>query len=64
MCEIRVVMEQNGKEETLMQNVTKIDVIDNGVSITSLFEGSRDVPDTVVKNIDFLAGTVYLQKAI
>ncbi len=62
MCEIRVVMEQDGNEEILMQNVTKLDIGEQSISITSLFEGSKEVPDSVIRHIDFLAGKVYLQK--
>lgn len=62
MCEIRVVMEQDGVEELLMQNVTKLEVHEHSVSITSLFEGSREIPDSIVRNIDFLVGKVFLQK--
>lgn len=62
MCEIRVVMEQNGVEELLMQNVTKLVVLKSSVSITSLFEGSREIQDAAIRDIDFLAGKVFLQK--
>jgi predicted RNA-binding protein len=62
MCEIRVVLEQNGIEELLMQNVTRLEVLESSVAITSLFEGSREIPNSVVRNIDFLAGKVFLQK--
>ena len=62
MCEIRVVLEQDGAEELLMQNVTRLEVLESSVAITSLFEGSREIPNSVVRNIDFLAGKVFLQK--
>jgi len=61
MCEIRVVIEQDGVEKLLMQNVTKLEVFDTSVAITSLFEGSQEIPNSVIRNIDFLAGKVYLQ---
>lgn len=62
MCEIRVVMEQNGVEELIMQNVTKLDVLENSISISSLFEGSKELQNTVIRNIDFLTGKVFLEK--
>lgn len=61
MCEIKVVMDKDGIEEPIMENVTKLDILENSVSITSLFEGVREVPDAKVRNIDFLAGKVFLQ---
>jgi len=62
MCEIRVVMEQDGVEELIMQNVTKLEVHSDSVAITSLFEGSKEISNSVIRNIDFLAGKVFLQK--
>lgn len=62
MCEIRVVIEENGNEQPVMENVTKLDVTEDGVAITSLFEGSKEVPQVVIKNIDFLSGKVFLYK--
>lgn len=62
MCEIRVVMEQDGIEEMLMQNVTRLEVRETSISVTSLFEGSMEIPNSVVRHIDFLAGKVFLQK--
>lgn len=62
MCEIRVVMEQNGGEDLVMENVTKLDVSDSSITITSLFEGSRKVDEAVIRSIDFVAGKVYLHK--
>lgn len=61
MCEIKVVMEKDGIEEPVLENVTKLDILDNGVAITSLFEGVKEIPGATVRNIDFLAGTVFLQ---
>lgn len=61
MCEIRVVMEQDGIEELIMQNVTKLVVHDNSVGISSLFEGSKEIQNARIRDIDFLAGKVFLQ---
>jgi len=62
MCEIRVVMEQDGVEELIMQNVTRLVVNDSSVAISSLFEGSKEIENALIRNIDFLAGKVFLQK--
>jgi predicted RNA-binding protein len=62
MCEIRVVIEQDGVEEVLMENVTKLDVLEKSVSIMSLFEAPREIKGTAIRNIDFLSGKVFLQK--
>ena len=62
MCEIRVVMDHDGAEELMMENVTKLDVLEDALVITSLFEGTKEIPGASVRSIDFLAGKVYLQK--
>lgn len=62
MCEIKVVMDQDGTEQLLMENVTRLDVLENGISITSLFEGPKEISQAVVRNIDFLAGKVFLEQ--
>jgi predicted RNA-binding protein len=55
-------MEQDGVEELIMQNVTRLVVNDSSVAISSLFEGSKEIENALIRNIDFLAGKVFLQK--
>jgi predicted RNA-binding protein len=55
-------MEKQGVEELLLENVTALEVLDNGVKITTLFEGSREFIDTVIRRIDFSGGKVYLHQ--
>lgn len=63
MCQMRVVMEKDGKEELLLENVTRIDIHDKRVAVTTLFEGEREIPDTVIQRLDFLSGKVFLAPA-
>lgn len=62
MCDFRVVLQENGNETFIMENVTELDVQDRAISITSLFEGPKIIPEAMVRRIDFLAAKVYLQK--
>lgn len=62
MCEIKVVLDQGGTEKLLMENVTRLDVLENGISITSLFEGPKEIARATVRNIDFIAGKVFLEQ--
>lgn len=62
MCEIRVVMEHENGEELLMENVTRLEVHDSAIAITSLFEGVKEIEHSTVRAIDFLAGKVFLTK--
>ena len=63
MCQMRVVMEKDGKEELLLENVTRIDIRDKRVAVTTLFEGEREIPDAVIQRLDFLSGKVFLAPA-
>lgn len=63
MCQMRVVMEKDGKEEVMLENVTGIEILEKGLAVTTLFEGSREIADAVVRRMDFLAGKVFLAPA-
>jgi len=60
MCQMSVFMEQNGKEELLLEDVTTLTVSENGVRISTLFEGPKEVAGAIVRSIDFMAGKVLL----
>jgi predicted RNA-binding protein len=55
-------MVKNGEEELLLENVTKLEVLDDGLKVTSLFEGTRDLIGVVIRSIDFAGGKVYLHQ--
>ena len=60
MCQMSVVKTENDQEELIMESVTRLEVKDNGVEVSTFFEEPRFVPDVVVKSIDFLGGKVFL----
>ena len=62
MCQISVVMESDGVEELLMENVTNLVVDSNSLQISNLFEGPKSVEQVVIRSIDFMAGKVMLEK--
>ncbi len=62
MCEMRVIVEHEGKEELLKENITKLEVLTNGVKVSSLFESPTELRDMVIDYIDFTAGKVVLEK--
>ena len=55
-----VVLEQAGQQEKIMENVTRLEMTPEGVSVSTLFEEPKLVPAAHVKKIDFLGGTVVL----
>ena len=63
MCQTSVVMEEGSSEEMLLENVTAIQVIDNGLLIATLFEGQKEYPGVAIRRIDFNEGMVYLYKS-
>ena len=62
MCQTNVLMVKNNEEELLLENVTKLEVLDDGLRITSLFEGTKDLMGIAIHSIDFAGGKVYLRQ--
>ena len=62
MCQISAVVEHDGKFDLIKENVTRLDVLTQGVRISTLFEGTMELTDMTIDHIDFLAGKVFLQK--
>lgn len=60
MCQMKVVQVTDEQEELVMESVTRLEVKDNGVEVSTFFEEPRFVPDVIVKSIDFLGGKVTL----
>ena len=62
MCQTSAMMEKDGGEELLLENVTNLEVLSDGLSITTLFEGTAAWPGVAIRRIDFSAGKVYLYR--
>lgn len=62
MCQTSVFMEKAGADELLLENVTALEVLENGLKITTLFEGSKDYSGVEIRRIDFSGGQVFLYK--
>jgi predicted RNA-binding protein len=60
MCQMNVVLDQDGGQEKIMENVTHLEVTAEGVLVSAFFEEPKLVKSAWVKNIDFLGGTVTL----
>lgn len=63
MCQIRAVVERNGEQETIMESVTALEVVEDGVVLSTFFEEPKRVFDVVIEKIDFLGGAVVLKAA-
>ncbi len=61
MCQLRAVIEKDGKQETIMEAVTTLEVVDDGVVLSTFFEDPKTIAGVAVRRIDFLGGAVVLQ---
>jgi predicted RNA-binding protein len=64
MCQMNVVLEHDGEQEKIMDNVTHLEVTGEGVLVSTLFEEPKMVKAARVKNIDFQGGTVTLDNRV
>lgn len=60
MCQVSVVLEQDGGQTKIMENVTLLEVLPDGVTVSTLFEEPKIVSGVRLKKIDFLGGAVIL----
>ena len=64
MCQMNVVLEHDGEQEKIMDNVIHLEVTGEGVLVSTLFEEPKLVKSAWVKNIDFQGGTVTLDNRV
>ena len=61
MCQMNVMLDSGDQpEELIMENASLLEVTENGVQISSLFDPPRIIPGVRVVKIDFLSGKVLL----
>jgi len=63
MCQTSVLMEKDGQEELLLENVTALEVNGMNITISTLFEGATEYQNVAISRIDFSGGKVFLQQA-
>ncbi|MDR9501459.1 MAG: CooT family nickel-binding protein [Desulfurivibrionaceae bacterium] len=63
MCQMSVVLEKEGKEEVIMENVILLEAKEGGIEVSTLFDPPKLVPGAMVKRMDFSSGTVILVPA-
>ncbi len=60
MCQTSALMEKDGGQELLLENVTNLEVLSDSLQITTLFEGTKSWSGLAIRRIDFSGGKVYL----
>ena len=60
MCQMNVMLESGDKPEMIMENASLLEVTDDGIEVSSLFDPPRLIPGVRVVKIDFMNGKVML----
>lgn len=58
MCQMSIVLEQDGKEEMILDNASLLEVVGDGVRVSAFFEEPKLILHASVRTIDFLHGKV------
>ncbi|HIJ89263.1 MAG: CooT family nickel-binding protein [Desulfobulbaceae bacterium] len=58
MCQMRVVLEQDGNEAVVAESASQLEVCEDGIRISTLFEEPQFIRGAAVRAIDFLNGRV------
>ncbi len=62
MCQMSVLIREDENEELVMESVTRLEVKNDGVEVSTFFENPKFVQGVQVQVIDFLGGKVFLGK--
>jgi len=57
-----IYLEQDGSEECVFENASRLDVSGDRISVSTLFEEPVQIQGVRIQSIDFLAGKVMLKK--
>ena len=60
MCQMSIILEKDDQKETIMDNVARLEVTDEGIQINALFDPPQLLAGARLKEIDFLDGVVTL----
>ncbi|MDP7530585.1 MAG: CooT family nickel-binding protein [Candidatus Scalindua sp.] len=60
MCQMKVMLDKEGQQELVMEDVIKLEVTEDGIRVSTFFEEPKTVPGVAVKTIDFTSGTLTL----
>ena len=58
---MKIMQDKDGQQELVMEDVAQLEVVEDGIRISTLFEEPKLIPGVTIKTIDFLAGKTMLQ---
>jgi len=61
MCQMKVMLDREGQQELVMEDVTKLKVTEDGITVSTFFEEPKTVSGVAVNTIDFTSGILILQ---
>jgi predicted RNA-binding protein len=59
---MKIMLDKEGQQELVMEDVAQLEVVEEGIMISTLFEEPKLIPGVVIKTIDFLSGKATLQE--
>jgi predicted RNA-binding protein len=59
---MKIMQDKDGQQELVMEDVSQLEVVEEGIMISTLFEEPKLIPGVKIKTIDFLSGKTMLQK--
>ncbi len=62
MCQMKIMQDKDGQQELVMEDVAHLEVVENGIMISTLFEEPKLISGVAIKTIDFLSGKALLQE--
>lgn len=62
MCQLKAVVERQGRRETVMESVTVVDVTADGVILSTYFEEPLTLRGVRVRSVDLLNGSILLME--
>jgi len=58
---MKIMQDKDGQQELVMEDVSQLEVVEDGIRISTLFEEPKLIPGVTIKTIDFLSGKTILQ---
>ena len=59
---MKIMQDKDGQHELVMEDVANLEVVEEGIRISTLFEEPKLIPGVTIKTIDFLSGKTMLQE--
>ena len=60
MCQMSVLIQKAEKTEKIIEEVIKVEIIDNGIMVSTYFDEPKFIANVIIKEIDCLGSTVTL----